>query len=231
MVRWMLPLPVSYRSAAWAALIAAAMPNTAAAQVELGTYVGLFVPASDVASYVFVIPTFASPINPHSGATEDTAIVHLRQEMSATVGARLTVWLSERVGVEAAASYTPSQLQAKESELIGATARVLLRFGLPAQTSALHVLGGLGFLRRGGDGYERLQGTTELRLVIGSGLRVQVSRKLTVRVDIEDNLSKPNLGFRERGWISVEDSPLELDNHLQHDITISPSLVVTLGGL
>jgi hypothetical protein len=227
----MLSLPVGYRFPASAALILAAVPSMAAAQVELSTYVGLFVPASDVACNTFAMPTFPSPIVSDSGALEDTVIVHLRQEMSATVGTRLTVWLSERVGVEAVASYAASQLQAKEAELVGATARVLVRFGLPAERSALHVLAGLGFLHRGGDAYERLQGTTEFRFVVGSGLRVRVSRKLTVRVDIEDNLSKPNLGFRERGWISVDRSPPELDNRLQHDIMISPSLVVTLGGL
>lgn len=223
MVRSLLSLPVHYRSAAWAALILAAVPNTAAGQIEFGTYGGIFAPTGDIAEW-----TVVGPFLP------DTATRRLHHRTSLTVGGRLTVWLSRWVGIEAGLAYAPTSLELAatstrfpgehkrlyDAVLLAATGRALLRFPLPSDIATAHVTGGLGVLNHAGDGYDELDGTTDVVTVIGTGLRVVVSERLAIRLDIEDYLSSPDL--------SLPEGDAEVQNKFQHDLVVSSSLAVSL---
>jgi len=206
-----------------------AVPSTSAAQTELATFGGFFTPTADVAEWTIVMERTRPPPAP----SLITITRRIRHNTAVTVGARLTVWLSRWVGVEAALACAPSsvELSVTSSEdyeaseildamLLAATGRALLRFPLPSDVATLHVAGGLGVLNRSGDGYEGFSRTNELVAVLGLGMNVRISESLAIRVDLEDYLSSPSLAYGDS----------QVENHFQHSLVIACSLAVSLSG-
>lgn len=237
MIRCISRLPL-LRSAAWIGLLLAAVPSTSAAQIELATFAGFFTPTAGATEWTSVTERTRLP-----GVTlpeEITFTISTRHNTSVTVGARLTAWLSRRVGVEAGLACAPSSVELAitrcedfftcsedyevsetlDAMLLAATARALVRFPLPSDVATLHVTGGLGVLNRSGDGYDGYNGTSELVSVFGFGMNVRISESLAIRLDLEDYVSSPSLSY---GDYRIED-------HFQHNLVISSSLGVSLSG-
>jgi len=205
-------------------LIASA--GASAAQVELSMYSGLYFPTSRV----------GADWRGEWGGVD--CIVQWRHENAAALGARLTVWLTDLVGVQGAAVYSPSNLKRRrlgscatallgrveevDASVISVTARTILRFGAPSRRVGFHVLGGLGFVSRVGEAYDDVEGSTDPAIVLGAGLRVKVGPGVFFRFDAEDYLSEASLKIVRPGTAAP------LGSHVQHDLVFSQALVLRL---
>lgn len=185
-------------------------------------YGGLFVPASRLGEF---------PLD----EARPGHVREWRHEDGAALGARLTIWLTQLLGVEAAFTYSSSNLKWKEvglpargpsdifrqleANVLAATARTLLRFaGAPGVE--FHVLGGFGLVSRYGEAYDDVEGTMDPAIVLGGGLRVRVGPKVFFRFDMEDHISDASLEYVGR----VTSVPLGA--HLQNDLLFSQALVL-----
>lgn len=165
----------------------------AAAQVELTPYVGIVVPTGtlvEVERYFTIVPS-------------DELIESWQHQPNVNVGARLTWWLSGRFGLEGALGFSPSELGAgsgddlparipREATLLTATGRALVHFGLNDATR-LHLAAGVGVLSHGGQAFALAEGTSALTGVLGAGLDVKLASHISIRFDLEDYLSSPDL--------------------------------------
>jgi len=171
--------------------------------------------------------------------------VSWRHETAAILGARLTMWLSERLGAEASIAYSPSNLKRKvagtvddapvfgsteyETKVLAAAGRGVLRFGSAQDAVRFQVLGGLGVVSRAGDVYESVEGATGLALVIGGGFRVRLAPNVLIRVDVEDYLSKVELIVKEPLSETLLVVPgTSLGSHFRSDFLFVQSLVLEL---
>lgn len=168
-------------------------------------------------------------------------------------GARLRVWLNAHFGLEAALAHTQSRVQAHEvaspsvflqsEQSVGAqvtayTVRAAWRSGPALSPVSFQLTAGLGALSRGGDAYARLEKTTDLAVVAGTGIRLRVSDLVALRRDLEDYVSTAEL--RRRAVIHNPGSQgnptgpptlveiVDLDGGMQHDLIFSPSIVITI---
>jgi hypothetical protein len=174
-----------------AAVAAATLPlllasgERASAQVELSLYGAVYTPLTDVA------------------ATEGSSITGAPQQFgwrlttSSAVGGRLTLWLSRRLGVEAAALFSPSDLAIDnlvpmwppvefDASVVIASGRVIWRAVGPDRPVTYHLLGGIGFVTRSGLAFETIEGTTDPAAVLGGGLRARLGPRVDLRLDVED---------------------------------------------
>ncbi len=177
------------------ALISA--PSVLAQEValEVSAFSGAFVPTSE---WRFS-PLFAQQAGARTAAT--------KQKTNVLVGTRLTFWQTPLFGVEGQFAYAPSDgdvtvdsLSACDGAILGeiqscgasvwlASLKGLYRF-LPALGYRwnMHVGGGVALIRRYGDLYEDLTGTTSVGGVVDLGFVVRARREITVRLDMETYL-------------------------------------------
>jgi hypothetical protein len=126
-----------------------------------------------------------------TGSSDD---VYAKQKSSPGVGARLTFWLSNTLGIEAAGAYlwssptvfinTPEYGAVSadiSGTIINTTGRVVFR---PARTN-LFLLGGAGMVIRGGDAWEDEEKTSALAGVVGFGARANITPKFAMNVVVE----------------------------------------------
>lgn len=126
-----------------------------------------------------------------TGSSDD---VYAKQKSSPGVGARLTFWLSNTLGIEAAGAYlwssptvfinTPEYGPVSadiSGTIINTTGRVVFR---PARTN-LFLLGGAGMVIRGGDAWESEEKTSSFAGVVGFGARANVTPKFAMNVLVE----------------------------------------------
>ncbi len=219
-----------------ASLLLLAGGERASGQVELSLHGGLYTPLADIVVTEF--GGFGSIAPKELGR---------RQRAAVAVGGRLTVWLSRRLGLEAAALFTPSNLTRDlpfgppvetETSITLATARAVWRPGDPARPVTYHLLAGLGFVARSGPAFEireialqglsrHIAGATDPALVLGAGLRARLSPRIDFRIDVEDYAYWPDLAIVTvfpAGDGTVAESRDELDTRFANDL-------VTLLGL
>ncbi len=187
-----------YRAAVLTLLIALA-PSTLAAQAQfaVSAFGGVYLPTADL--FEGVVPT------------QDAGNISLKfsQSTSWTVGGRLAVWPSARIGIEAEAAYVPSSVQ---GDILGTVdgnvipisgdvdanlflGSINLMYALirpPLEPLLIYISGGVGLVSRGGDFYDGLQDTSDIAGVAGLGLKYGVARALWLRVDLRDYISSFN---------------------------------------
>jgi opacity protein-like surface antigen len=201
-------------------------PVHASAQIELSTGAGILVPTGDL----WEVAVEPGPFSP------DTTVLSFRHRTAASVGARLTFWLSRRAGVEATVLYSESAVQLPRelarglrregisATLVSGTVRGLVRFPASDATS-LHLMAGVGFLSRGGDAYANVEDTNDLAFLAGAGLRLRLAPHIGFRLDVEDYMTSPNARF------TVEAGPALYDEtRFQHYLAITSAVYIRLSG-
>jgi hypothetical protein len=171
-----------------AALVAAASPRLAQAQAkaELTPYFGSF----------YAISTMCSD------CLGDGSNLRGRQQNSAAVGGRISYWISNSLGIEAAGTFTPSRIEVSAQDTTGfalaasakgniliAGARLLYR---PSRTN-LHLILGGGIVHRGGDLWKQAHDsagvkTTSPTGIIGIAVRAAVTPKFALSIAAEDHI-------------------------------------------
>ncbi|MEE9245288.1 MAG: outer membrane beta-barrel protein [Gemmatimonadota bacterium] len=213
-------------------LVLALAPATAAQHTPsytLGASVGLYLPTADLVSDQNIV-------QPGSGLA---ATISFGQRTSGALVLRGTRTLSAKLAIELEFFWANSQIelsalrpgvnptQAKQdARVIALSADVLYEiFRAPFTPFAIHVLGGLGLLNRGGDFFEdsegflgTIDGGTDPTFVLGAGFRYGLSPQWGLRLDFRDYISS----YRQ----SLEDQ--DLDSELQNDFLISAGIEYTL---
>ena len=161
----MLGRPSAFRCLVAALPLVFALPSAGAAQVnvEFAPYAGVYLPTQTLVDHP-----------PPGNVWGYSPQLSLKQKAGVTLGGRLTLWWSSRLGAEATIGYSPSDLSAVAIQLadgsahvITASARALMRISPTGGGSPwLRLGGGVGFVSRGGGAY--LERGTTLRSVCGT---------------------------------------------------------------
>lgn len=193
-------------------------PSSAAAQVELGPSVGVIVPLGRWTQ------NFAGDE------------VRRRQLTATLVTTRAAYWLGARIGLEAMFGYAPSQVavsgptrtQDITSGVVVGSARILARFAsvLDGQSRSSAVrwdfLGGVGagFVARGGSAWANHTGTTHPAGVLNFEARTHLTGPVTVRLMVEDFVSRPTFNKGLDG---------ESRSRVHHDLLLTFMGVIRMG--
>jgi len=218
-----------------------ALPSAGSAQVNLEfvPYAGVYLPTQTLV---------------------DNGQLSLKQKAAVTLGGRLTLWWSSRLGAEAMLGYSPSNLSATillrdgSAHVITASARALMRIGPTGRSPWLRLGGGLGFVSRGGNAYSEVAttlrsvcGTSRFTGVVSAGAGFTLGRgRLALRLDAENymypaglyvNGEYPGCGDPQssqcRGLGNQVCNIIEAVspiNKFQDDLFLSVGLAVTFGG-
>jgi hypothetical protein len=203
----------------------AAPPSGARAQLQLDVspYAGLYFPTASL-----------------------TSTDKLKQESSPTLGARITVWLVGRVGIEGTVNYalsdvTPTQSTSgftfpgpSSAHVIARSVQALLRLN-PSGNAIWHVGGGVGGVGYRGDAYNGakladpyLQAIhqTFSSAVVSAGTTIKPGRIMALRLDAEDYIFRAHFQCRSTNGGSgiCFASPGVSTPKLQNDLVLSLAL-------
>ncbi|KPK81417.1 MAG: hypothetical protein AMS25_06545 [Gemmatimonas sp. SM23_52] len=199
-------------------------PLLAQSQVQFGIsgFGGLHVPTAPVLDGIFLTDDFGE------------VAATFGQALGPAVGGRLAIWPSRRIGFEVEAAYLASQLEwdflipvaagnleefSDEQSANAFVTSVNVQLALirpPLEPLVIFVSGGVGFISRGGDGFDFFEDTGDVAGVFGLGLKYGVSRGLWLRADVKDYISS----YKEA----------DADAQLQNDFLITGGFEVTIGG-
>lgn len=220
----------------FSAICTPGLPSAATAQAEFSTYVGIFHPTRHLGRFETVTPLLG---------TSRTQIEH--RDAVAT-GVRLTLWLGGHLGIETTVVYAQSELAQVtrliasdlpepftvtatrlDATVLSTTGRLQARLPVTAG-SDLRVAGGLGLLWRAGDAFQPYDGTTSLTFAAGTGITTRVTSHFSVRIDVEDYMSSPELS---RPGIPTRLDPeapetLRPTTRTQHDLVLSAAVSLIL---
>jgi len=150
-----------------------------------------------------------------------------KQEMSLTLGARLGVSLSQRLGLEFTGAYAPSDLkvsaagvgdQNADANIFTGSGR--LSYQLVPYTSpvAFVITGGLGVINRSGDFYSNVENKTDIGGTFGASARFRLGSLLRLQLSAEDYIYKPKAEIP--GFGPADEKKTQNDIHLSIGIGI-----------
>jgi hypothetical protein len=183
-------------------LTAAALTLTASAEaqrVSMSPTIGVYIPTSELVK-----------------AAEGE---EFKQEVALSVGGRLGLTLSPRVGIETSVSYVPSSLRFTFDETQTTTDANLLLGTVRASFHAipmtspvwLTINGGASMIRRGGEAYEEVEDRSDVGGVVGATVGFRLGSTLSLYLAAEDYI----YGTR------VEDADLGDRSRTQNDVQIA----------
>jgi hypothetical protein len=150
-----------------------------------------------------------------------------KQEMSFTVGGRLGLQLSDRLGLEFTGAYAPSDLKVTASGLGDQTedANVFtgsgrISFHVLPSTSPISFLvtGGVGLVNRSGAFYADVEEKTDIGGTIGATAGFRIGSLLRLQVSAEDYIYKPKAEIP--GFGPGDEKKTQNDIHLSFGVGI-----------
>jgi hypothetical protein len=185
-----------------AAALYAAMPDTAAAQgVNLTPWAGAYIPTRNDISDL------------------DNAV---SRDVSVIGGARLTFWGSKHLGFEAVGGYAPARISGEtinetNTNLLVASARLILALTPPSNRVGFFIAGGPALLTRGRNTFDDDRSSTDFGGNVGVGFRFALgeSGNSAIRLDLEDYLYNGDFGGGDE---------------FQNDLVASLGLSIPIGG-
>jgi hypothetical protein len=205
-------------------------PGTARAQAtfELTPFLGSY----------YALTKMCTDCNNNGDASNLTS----HQVNAATIGGRLTYWVSRTVGIEGSFSYAPSRAEERaevsgfglavsgKGRLLLASGRLLYR---PQRTN-LHFIIGAGIISRGDTVWQAFKENapdtvgaklTSVAGILGAGVRASVTPKFALNVSAEVNLYSfdPRLGQQTSPTNNSANG-----GKLQADLVISVGVPITL---
>ncbi len=180
--------------------MASPAPCQEAGSLTLTPYIGIYLPAADLVNNQLV---------PNPGPLDPETFT-MGHETGPAFGLRASRSLSSKLWLELEVQYASSSVKATatrreplpepsqelDAHVFTIGANVLYElFRAPFTPFAIHLLGGLGmtfhggeFFDQGGGFFEGLDGGSDIGLILGAGLRYELSPKLGLRFDIRDYL-------------------------------------------
>lgn len=207
------------RSNAWVArvlvaggVLLMAGPNELNAQrISIAPNIGIYVPTTEL-------------VKAASGE-------EFKQEMSITVGGRLGIFLSDRIGLELTGAYAPSDLkitqsgfgdQAEDANVFTGSGRISLQVIPTSSPVSFLVTGGVGVVNRSGAFYASMQDKTDIGATVGASAGFRLGKLLRIQLSAEDYIYKPKGEIP--GFTADE-------NRTQNDIHLSLGVGIPLLGL
>jgi hypothetical protein len=140
-----------------------------------------------------------------------------KQEVSITLGGRLGIFFSERLGVEFTGDYAPSDLKIstgpkEDANIFTGSGRVTYQLVPFTSPVAFLVTGGVGVINRSGDFYQGVEDKTDVGGTIGASARFRLGRLLRIQLNAEDYIYKP--GADIPGFTSTDERKTQNDIHL-----------------
>jgi hypothetical protein len=143
-----------------------------------------------------------------------------KQEISITLGGRLGIFFSQRLGLEFTGDYAPSKLKitstglgSKEDANIftgsGRATYQVLPFTKPV---AFLVTGGVGVINRSGEFYKDVEKKTDVGGTFGASVRFRLGRLLRLQLNAEDYIYKPRADIP--GFAPTDQKKTQNDIHL-----------------
>jgi len=137
-------------------------------------------------------------------------------------GARLTFWGTGRLGFEAVGGYAPARISGEtinetNTNLLVASARLLLGLTPVTNNVSFFIAGGPALLTRGRDPFDDDTSRTDFGANLGAGLRFGLgdTGRSAIRLDLEDYMYNGDFGGGDK---------------FQHDLVASLGLSIALGG-
>lgn len=182
------------------ALVASAQP-VLAQRLSIAPNIGVYVPTTEL-------------VKAASGE-------EFKQEVSITLGGRVGLFLTERLGLEFTGDYAPSNLkisatgspsQAEDANVFTGSGRI--SYQLVPYTSPISFLitGGVGVINRSGDFYAGMQDKTDIGGTLGASARFRLGKLLRVQLSAEDYIYKPKGDIP--GFTSSDEKKTQNDVHL-----------------
>lgn len=145
-------------------------------------------------------------------------------DLSVLFGSRLTYWFIPEMGAELELLFSPSALDGApfnaasdiDAQFFALSGRLVYAFGSDSRRPAFLLTGGLGLWATNYEDYEM---TTGGMGVVAIGVRIPMDNALAFRIDLSDYMTTTN-------WELPPDS--ETDKILQHDLSLSVGLTITL---
>ena len=155
-----------------------------------------------------------------------------KQEMSITLGGRLGIALSERLGLEFTGAYAPSDLkvtatglgdQSQDANIFTGSGRVSYQLVPYTSPVAFVITGGVGVINRSGDFYASVEKKTDIGGTLGASARFRLGSLLRLQISAEDYIYKPKAEIPGFG-------PGD-EKRTQNDIHLSIGIGIPLLGL
>ena len=222
--------------------LAHALPAYRSALIALGAMLGLvtvtkaqvFFDISPYAGFYVPLRSMLVPSNPPQQNYGYAPGGPVTQQRTLALGAHLTVWSAGRFGVEATFGYAPSGvtigcrvLACNAGHVVTGSAKLVVPLiGVTSQRS-FYVGGGAGMVGHGGPAYIGVTNTTSVAGTVGAGLALKLWSSGSLRVEAEDYLFRPHLGWQECNASYAVCRALvgSWNQQFQHDVILSIGLV------
>lgn len=188
-------------------LLAGVQPATAQ-RISFAPNIGLYVPTTELVK----------------AASGDSSF---KQEMSITLGGRMAIALSNRLGFEFTGAYAPSDLkfsrtglgdQNVDANIFTGSGRLSYQLVPYSSPVAFVVTGGVGIVNRSGAFYAGVQDKTDIGGTLGASARFRVGSLLHLQVSAEDYIYKPKAQIP--GFGPADEKKTQNDVHLSFGVGI-----------
>ena len=150
-----------------------------------------------------------------------------KQEISLTLGGRLGVALSQRLGLEFTGAYAPSDLkitasglgdQSQNANVFTGSGRISYQLVPYTSPVAFVVTGGVGVINRSGEFYANVENKTDIGGTLGASARFRLGSLLRLHLSAEDYIYKPKAEIP--GFGPGDEKKTQNDIHLSIGIGI-----------
>ena len=189
-------------------VLAVAGTNSLAAQrISIAPNIGVYIPTTELVK---------------AASGQD-----FKQEISLTLGGRMGIALSNRLGMEFTGSYAPGNLkitqsgfsdQSQDANIFTGSGRIsyqLVPFSSPV---AFLVTGGVGVINRSGAFYAGTENKTDIGGTVGASARFRLGKLLRLQVSAEDYVYKPRAEIP--GFGPSDQKKTQNDVHLSFGVGI-----------
>jgi hypothetical protein len=182
-------------------LLAAGANPLTAQRISIAPNIGVYVPTTEL-------------VKAASGE-------QFKQEISLTVGGRLGIFLTERLGLEFTGAYAPSDLkisqagfgdQSQDANIFTGSGRISYQLVPLTSPIAFLVTGGVGVINRSGDFYAGMENKTDIGGTVGASARFRLGKLLRIQLSAEDYVYKPKGDIP--GFTSSDEKKTQNDIHL-----------------
>jgi len=150
-----------------------------------------------------------------------------KQEVSLTVGGRVGILLTRRLGLELTGAYAPSDLkitqagfgdQNQDANVFTGSGRISYQLIPLSSPLGFELTGGVGVINRSGDFYASMQDRTDIGGTVGATTRFRLGKLLRVQLSAEDYVYKPKGDIP--GFTSSDEKKTQNDVHLSFGLGI-----------
>jgi hypothetical protein len=188
-------------------LLAAEVQPVTAQRISLTPNIGVYVPTTEL-------------VKAASGE-------EFKQEMSITLGGRLGIALSNRLGLEFTGAYAPSDLkvtasgvadQSEDANIFTGSGRISYHVIPTTSPISFLVTGGVGIINRSGAFYADVDKRTDVGGTLGATAGFRLGSLLRLQVSAEDYIYKPKAEIP--GFGPADEKMTQNDIHLSFGVGI-----------